>query len=230
MKNVHQRKRAKIVLQTSLGLKVFKGKPKGPVGVLKFSGLLEPIWEAAGQDDPYADLWLLRIYEALRKARSQLLSIETEHRKLLKQDGLEMDIFFNTEAIRISLVFKIPYAFMAAYVLADFDRVVRLCVSLNHFGLLPEKELSTVLRQAARIARQGLSSPLQWQSTGVTRKDITKNNSKAKRAKELLGEINDKVLSKEIAPPFAPKPSMSFATTTQNEGSKATEPLKQARS
>ena len=117
---------------------------------------------------------------------------------------------------------------MCSYILADFDRLIRLLLTILHLGLAPDKQILSVIRRASELIRSLQGMPLQWHKTGVTRKDILENTPLAEQAKNLMGEINSQILEGQIAPPNAPKKLLvqSFVSTTQIKGGKAAELLK----
>ena len=44
---------------------------KNAVGLLQFAALMTTIWDAAEKDDPYADWYLLKTYDAIIQLRNQ---------------------------------------------------------------------------------------------------------------------------------------------------------------
>lgn len=221
---VTQKKQVKIVLQTRLAKKLYRGGWNGAVGLPKFAGLVKRIWEASSQNDPYADLFLLRIYDRVDSTRKELQKLETKYRKLLKsKEGLEVEAFDDEQPLRIPLYFSTPYAFMCSYVLADFDRLIRVLVTVLHLGLAPDKDTLAQISRANELVRNLQGMPLQWHKTGVTRKDIAENTPLAEKAKSLMGEINSQILDGSVTPPNAPKKLsiQSSVSTTQIKGGKA---------
>ena len=126
-----QKKRAKILLHTNLAIKMFRGYDRHHVGVPYFSKLVHSIWQAAREKDPYAELYLLRIYDSLVQARREFQNLEAHYRQCFKNEiDAELDSFIDEHPLSIPLAFTTPYAFMAAYLLTD-----------------------ELLRQASRMAR-----------------------------------------------------------------------------
>ena len=67
------------------GRRADEGKP-AIIGLMGFAALIRPIWDGARADDPYADWWLVRIYEALAQAEEALR--ETQASVLTRLEAL----------------------------------------------------------------------------------------------------------------------------------------------
>jgi integrating conjugative element protein (TIGR03761 family) len=145
-----------------------------------------------------------------KQTRRELQQVENEYKKYLtSESGVELEPLVDEEPLSIPLHFHTPYGFMGAYLLADFDRFIRLMISIRHYALMSDKEILTVVHDLNRKVRRALSEPLQWKSTGVTREDIKLKTDKAGLALAAMGRISEAVLSKKIAPPFSPKPVLN---------------------
>lgn len=194
---------AHLILQTKTAKKLFRGKKKGPIGVFRFSSLVLRIWKAAAQDDPYADLFLVRIYDQITQIQQELQAVNKLFGEKLQNQYIEVKVAECKNPVRIPLSFATPYGFMAAYLLADFDRLVRYVMTVKYLGILKEGESEDIKIFRAKIQRL-LAISFQWRYTGVTRNDLLHNNALAQRAKKIMGEINLPVFKKVIRSPHSP--------------------------
>ncbi len=202
---VEQKKQATLVLKTGLGRNTYRGIPKGRFGMKKFGFLVRKIWEASSKDDPYADLFLMRIYDLTVKVRNKLRAISAEHEGLLKQHpGMLLDVCLTEKPYTVPLYYGTPYAFIAAHMVADFDRVVQVMVAVRHFGLLESRFVTQKISDARSLVYQVLAMPFRWHETGITRQDIFLNKPLAEEAKKRMGNLPEPVLSRAAVPPFHP--------------------------
>ena len=202
-----------LTLHTKVGLLLFNGNWRfGRMGLVQFASLTTILWRAFKEDDPYAELYLLKIYEAIEETKKKLKDYELLFQNQLKNlRGFEIDIFKNPAPLKQPLRFGTPFSYMAAMLIEQVDYVNRQLFTLNRMGLIPEENLVTndLIREIQKVFRL----PRAWRYTGVTRKDIIEKNQKAQQAQELLGEIPTTVLNNEITFRFLPKPKCANLKT-----------------
>lgn len=194
------------ILHTNIAKSLFNGNWRhGTMGLLQFATLMSELWKASKADDPYAEQYLLKTYDALEEAKSKL----KEQEAILQQQlnnlrGFRVDLYHNTSPFSYQLQFATPFPFLAAMLIEHVDYVNRQLFTLNRFGLIPEKEVSP--SELMREIQAVFNVPKSWKHTGVTRKDILEGNQKSKIAQKLLGELSPTVLRKEIKFRFLAKP------------------------
>lgn len=193
--------KASIILQTKPAQRLFMNS----VGVTEFSKRMNQIWQSAAQDDPFADLFLLRIYDALVQTRRKLSEYKDKYQHILMEaeDGVRLEIGESTKPLEFPLDFLTPYGYMASYMLADFDKLTRLFLTLRRLGLI-DGYFKEALSEANTLILDVLSKPSEWHFTGVTRKDMQEKNQLAKKAIELMGKISPKILQAKLRSPHAP--------------------------
>lgn len=195
-----------IVLHTRIVQSLFNGSWRhGKLGLIQFAKIVSSIWTAAKQDDPYAEWYLMKTYQALFSAREQVKKIEatlTEHFSTLR--GIEVNAYMNTKPITHPLTFSTPFGFMGAYLIADVDFILRQYLTLERMGISLHNE-NISIKQIVQLVQDAFSVPRHWRRTGVTRQDISENNQKASRANEKLGDIPESILHKQITFAFLPK-------------------------
>ena len=63
------------------------------VGLVGFADRLRLIWQAARNDDPYADWWLIRIHEAIEQARELVSRSQSQiDEKLAQSPAIEVRV------------------------------------------------------------------------------------------------------------------------------------------
>lgn len=195
-----------IVLHTRIAQSLFNGSWKlGKMGLLQFARVVSALWDAARKDDPYAEWYLLKTYQALFDARKQIKAMEEVLATYFNTiRGVEVNTVISSNPINHPLTFATPFGFMGAYLLADVDYVLRQLLTLERIGIPVDSE-STSIKQVIKHIQAAFSEPRHWRRTGITRQDIEENNEKAKNVTEKFGKVPDSVLHKKIAFAFLPK-------------------------
>lgn len=194
-----------INLHTRIANSLFKGSYRpGKWGLLQFATHTAQLWRAVKYGDPYAEWYLLKIYDALSAAHEKLAGLEKQlNLQLMGQRGIQI-IANETYEFRYPLSFASPFGYMGAYLLIHFDNVILQFVTLKRFGIFVNDH-ANLIDDVIKIVWQVFSLSSKWRNTGVTRKDIIENNPIAIKAKELLGDLPDAILQKKITFTFMPK-------------------------
>ncbi|MES9927668.1 MAG: PFL_4669 family integrating conjugative element protein [Candidatus Thiodiazotropha sp. 6PDIVS] len=162
------------------------------VGLVRYGMNMKRIWTSAGRDDPYADWILLQTESALNEARDKIndLRQETEERLATVSIGIHIDVAHSIEPVHIPLQFANAYGYMGAYLIADFDQLVRTVLTARHVGLLTGDQSTHSLYQTSRMVRRAFAFSSQWKFSLVTRTDVRNNTPMAAKAKELMPKID----------------------------------------
>ena len=181
------------------------GKP-AIIGLMRFSAMLRPIWSGAANDDPWADWWLVRIERELQESKEALEALMGNVEKRLRSvRGVDVELAHSIEPVRVSLSFSSPYAFMGAYLLADFDALVRATLTGRHVGLLDRLSAErNFLYEGGRIVRRAFNAAYGYRYLGVVREDLRQGTAKAKRARDMLGDVPQEVVDGELRAAHAP--------------------------
>ena len=156
-------------------------------------------------EDPYAEWYLLKSYQALFDTREKLKVIETQLTSMLNSiRGIEIDSCISTKPVNYPLQFATPFGYMGAYLVADVDYVLRQRLMLERIGI-PMPNENMAIKKMVSYVQDVFAIPRKWRHTRVTRKDIEKNNENAQRAKEQLGEVPEIVLKQKVSFAFLPK-------------------------
>lgn len=192
------RSQASMVIQTRQAQRLVEGRDKtGPtiIGMTAFGRRTRNLWLSAQNDDPYADWFLIRIEEAIEAARAFIQEKNKAMRQLLSvMEGVKIDVAVSTAPVAIPLQFTNPYGYMGAYLIADFDELVRWVLTARHFGLIDRGKSLEVLNGASRPIRRAFHYVVEWHFTSINREDVRKATAAAKHAAQVMGELPQDIL------------------------------------
>jgi len=174
------------------------------MGLLQFAKLMQSLWQAAKEDDPYAEWYLMRTYEQITLLKEEVKNAEIMCQKKFDQlRGLEVQVVDNIKPVKFPLKFSTPFGYMAAYLIADLDYFFRQTNILKQLGILIEEHYKPAYFVQKTYVLFAHSR--RWQYTGVTRKDIKENNQMAQKARGLMGNIPMPILNNELQFLFLPR-------------------------
>lgn len=186
------------------------------LGLMQFSKYLNQMADAARNDDPYADWFLLQAEEALEAASSGIASLRGRIGKLLDSvPAMQVEVAQSTKPLRITLNFAASYAYWTTRVITDYDELVRMVLTARHVAYMDATAERGVLNEASRMVRRVFESTARYRYTGITRAEVQQATEPARQAAELMGQLPVDILEKRQRPKFAP------AITRTATGSKA---------
>lgn len=202
--------RVELIINTPAAQKLLTGSiNKGDVGLLQFTVLIAEIWKQAERDDPYADWYLVKIYDAMVTLKNQLAAeIQLQQQALNKinsTSGFIIKAFSSEKPLVKTVWFKTPYGYLGAQLIAVFDELIRTVVTASHVGVILDKGHEAVRDEWAGKIIDLFKLPLKWQAFDITRDDVVAKNDKAKLAQKALGKLPEVILTKKLRSPFAPK-------------------------
>lgn len=176
------------------------------VGLFNFASLLRMIWLGARQDDPYADLWLIRIHQALQDGGQELLHMHSMLDDLLKKipEGIKVSLAETQSPMEVPLRFATPYAFTGAYFLCGYDKYIRKALTARHVGILSWSGANSEQNRAGKLVRRTFLAATGYRFTGVTRTDIANNTTRAIFAARQMGMVPKGILEGSERAPYAP--------------------------
>lgn len=193
--------RASVMIQTFDAKRIVVGRRRSLdgkahiVGLIDFGSRVRKVWDAAVKDDPYADWYLLRIEQAIHSARSRIgkeLALMREHLARVPK-GVAISTV-TAKGIRIPLTFASPYGYMAAYLVADYDTLVRLARTALRHGLIGSGEGRLVISRGAKWIRSAFTLVTQWHHLDITRRDVVQGSQRAQMAQAIMGVLPDAVM------------------------------------
>lgn len=195
-----------LLLHTRNAQALFKGQwRRNSMGLLQFANLMQKMWQAVKEGDPYAEWHLMTIYEHIEALKTDMQQLERHcQEKIAQLRGFDVQLFHQVNPLRVLLQFSTPFAYMAAHLLADFDYLSRQAYTLKRLGLVLELDKLPV--KIKFKLRRLFESPLRWRYTGITRQDILDNNQKAQAVKKMMGTLPVAILNQDIQFALLPKP------------------------
>lgn len=178
--------------------RVRKGNKPAITGLLGFASQMNTLWQAAADDDPYADWWLVRVEEAIAAAQAFLAT------QRVQVNGVALDNFRFRVGISHSrrpqtlmLQFATPHAYRAAQLLGEYDALVCQCLTLKHVGACPSGQMGDRIALGAHRLRGVFSLPQGFRVFAINRADVHHNTKRAQQARAHLGELPLDILSGE---------------------------------
>lgn len=198
-----------MLLHTRQAVAVAKGRKEvkdtnGVVKVPKIFGLFEfgtkvnLLWLAAKADDPYADWWLIKISEAIDDAGQQIERMRQEADGLLAAASQDHEIKItlprSSRPVEVPLKFNRAYGYAAAFLIADYDRMVRHVQAARHHHLMRLQRADQLIEDGAHRIRSVLGLPYRWTHLSITRDDVRQGTQRASKAAKMMGELPQEVL------------------------------------
>ena len=200
-----------LTLQTRQAQQLVRGRnampDKPPItGLVGFADRLRLIWQAARNDDPYADWWLIKVHEGIEAAGTLIGHRQQALDTLLQQVGsMEVTIAASQHPFRMPLQFANPYAYQGARLLSVYDTLACHALTAQHVGLLDSQSGNAELGVCARKVRSVFAIPQSYRFLGIDRSQIRKGTGEIQRAYQLMGEVPEDVLNGERQAPLAPR-------------------------
>lgn len=204
--------RASVLIQTFDARRIVVGRRRSQdgkasiVGLIEFGSRVRKIWDAAAKDDPYADWYLVRIEEAIHRARTRIgreLALMRNHLESVPE-GIEIAMV-SSKGTRIPLTFACPYGYMAVYLVADYDLLVRQVRTALRHGLIGSGEGRVVIIRGAKWIRSVFALVTQWHHLDITRAAVRQGTRQAQMAEAIMGVLPEAVMAGKQRAKQAPK-------------------------
>ena len=201
-----------LTLQTHQARYLLQGRAATPdkspiIGLIGFADRLRVIWQAARQDDPYADWWLIQLHEAITAIGSVLDQQQADLTDQLEQmTALAVSVAASKHPCRVRLRFANPYAYRAAQLLGTFDRLVCAAMTARHVGVLDGAACKAVQQMGTRKLRARLVLPQRYRCLKIDRNDVCAETGNSRLARQVMGELPADILRGERLPPLLPRP------------------------
>jgi integrating conjugative element protein (TIGR03761 family) len=199
-----------IILHTRQAQRLFLGRRKTDdkpaiIGLTAFSSMISKIWEAAAQDDPYADWFLLKAEQAIEEAQAQIKARQHEVDVRLKsRERVHIEVAASLEPVEMPLGFPTPFGYMGAYLIEDYDQLVLSLLTAVHVALMPRDAAMAALSHTGRIIRRTFLTPTQYKHLAITRKDLEMMTQRGAEAVKAMGELSKEVLEGTLRSRYAP--------------------------
>jgi integrating conjugative element protein (TIGR03761 family) len=199
-----------LTVQTSQAQQLIHGREGTPdkptiIGLIGFADRLRVIWQAARNDDPYADWWLIMVHDAIEVAETTIGRRQAGLVKQLEQlTAMEVSVAASQRPYRVHLQFANPYAYRGAQLLAEYDRLVCTALTARHIGLLDGAAYVQVRNACARKLRALFMIPQSYRFLKIARESVHKATGRSDEARQTMGEIPDEILRGERQAPLVP--------------------------
>ncbi|MFT0140863.1 PFL_4669 family integrating conjugative element protein [Alcanivoracaceae bacterium MT1] len=202
----------RMTIQTRVAQRLIHGRRADPasgtpaiVGLYRYAAMTRQLWTAAGNDDPYADWWLLRVEQETDAVREQIQRLRQHIDRFLEgAPAMDIALAHSLEPAVVELTFGTPYAYQGAYLLADLDELVLAIMTGRFVGLLDRETFERHLEESGRGVRRLFATIQGYRHLAVTRDDVRQATQKGQRAIELMGELPGEILSGELRAAHAP--------------------------
>lgn len=176
------------------------------IGLVGFADRLRVIWQAARNDDPYADWWLVRVHEAIGQARAFIRQSQAGiEERLAQSPAIEVAVAESLHPYRVPLQFANPYAYQGAQLIGEYDILVRTLLSGCHVGLLDRPSSERIVQLGGRRIRGLFNVPQGYRFLGIDRNSVRRQDAKALQAQDAMGALPATVLSGEQQAPLVPR-------------------------
>lgn len=211
-----------MTLHTKDAFRMFTGRQADMEGRImpiaggkRFAAVLKSIWYLSGNDNPYADWILIRMYHGLLELRTHLARVTQEREDaiaLLHRKGLSLFVMASRRPKTVELGFRSPYGYAAAEAIVEFDYYVRMIKTLIHKDRLSDGEGRAAIRELGRRMRSLFLEPVRWERyllreelRQLSRSDFLPGadeeaGKRVKAAVALFGELPRKVFTGMEAP------------------------------
>ena len=200
-----------LTVQTRQAQQLIHGRAATPakpaiIGLVGFADRLRVIWQAARNDDPYADWWLIKIHEAIEVNVDYVRNWQREMRELLHQmPAMDISIAESSRPYRIALRFANPYAYQAARLLSEYDALVCRVSTAHHVGLLDSETRTGLIKSCARKLRAAFLIPQGYRFLKLDRESVRKGSGRSHEAHQAMGKVPDAILSGEHQAALVPR-------------------------
>lgn len=101
-----------------------------------------------------------------------------------------IELAASVDPIQVPVMFAHPYGFLGAYLLADYDELVRTALTARHVGLMDRDQVWRVLLTVGRAVRRTFNLPVTaWRYTGVTRTNLRARDVLAQRVEAVYAAV-----------------------------------------
>ena len=192
-------------LQLVRGRNATRGKP-AIIGLVHFAERLRLIWQAARNDDPWADWWLIRVHESIEAGALYLQDRETEMKALLARcTAMDVTVAGSEHPSRVPLQFANPYAYRGARLLAQYDTLVCMVLTARRVGLLDSEASDQVIRSCGHKLRSTFTGVHGYRFTGASRESLECGDTRSDEALAAMGKVPDEIVRREQRAPIVPR-------------------------
>ena len=118
----------------------------------------------------------------------------------------------------VALQFANPYAFRAAQMLAEFDRLICTVMTIRHLGVASPPTLDEQFEASGRWLRRVFALPQGYYFCDIDRNAVKQGTQCARNACDRMGEVPDDIMRGEKLPSLRPTPFRDPLTSLPSTG------------
>lgn len=212
-----------IKLDTKEAVALFYGRKETDdvnriIGLKGFSEKVKYINNAAHNDDPYADFFLLEIESTLTETKTTLIRWQENLTKLAFAGSLlKVNQGSSIKPVQLETSFASVYANIALDLLKRADNLLLTVHAFKHTGLMSRIEANNEVNKVNKLLRKTFLSADHYKFFSVNRMDVKHKTARYKQAhiamrftEELPEGIIDKTIRAEHAPNIILSPDEVF--------------------
>ncbi len=222
-----------LTLHTHHASRIWRGRAPaedrpGIIGLNGFVSIMNTMKRGAEQDDPYSDWWMLRVEDKLTQTKATLHALREQVDQVLADvpPALSLGENLNVQPVKLPLFIGAQLGFMAVYLLAEYDDLVRKLILAHHTALIDRHTQDRWLEDGAHALRSLFSAAQQYRYSGTKRDDFAAKNAAARAALEKFGALPQDVLEgtrrSRFAPPIVRQSGIAAGKTTPSSQPAAT--------
>ncbi|HDX3229560.1 TIGR03761 family integrating conjugative element protein [Escherichia coli] len=217
-----------IELHTHIATRTWTGRLADPeknlraiIGMPRLLSILNIIRMDSVVDNPYADMWMLRLEERLLAAREDMDALISDTKTVFSQlpEMMTVEGCLSVAPARFPVFASTQLGFIAIYLLTDYDSLMRNALLANHMALLSRTELDALNDRGGNLIRSILVLTQRYRRIPVTRQDIRESNARSRAALEQGGEVPEDIFDgtrrSAYAPPLRPAPDDATAVAPE---------------
>lgn len=202
-----------IELHTHLATRTWTGRQPDPaenihgiIGIPRFLNIMNVIRLDALADNPYADLWMLRLEERLLSAREEMNTLINSMKTVFSQlpEMMSVEGCASIQPARFPVFASTQLGFIAIYLLTDFDELMRNALLARHMALIDRIHMNDLRQKGGNLIRSILVLAQKYRRIPVSRQDIRESNARAVAAEELVGPVPEDIFDGSRRSAYAP--------------------------
>lgn len=187
------------------GRKPINGKG-GILGLNGFLFITNRINIGSRQDDPYCDWWMLQIEEKIDQVNAQLKRLQAQVNEVFASvpPAFTLGENLNVQPANLPVFAGSHLGYLAIFVLAQYDEIVRKALLAHHIALIDHLALEHWLAQGDHCLRSLFATVQDYRYSGINRKDIVLGTAAARIVAEKFGEVPPDIMDGSRRSRFSP--------------------------
>ncbi|MCX8965982.1 TIGR03761 family integrating conjugative element protein [Erwinia psidii] len=191
-----------IELHTHLATRTWTGRQPNPAGnihgiisIPRFLNIMNIIRLDSMADNPYADIWMLRLEERLLAAREEMNLLIDSMKTVFSQlpEMMTVEGCTSIQPARFPVFASTQLGFIVVYLLTDFDELMRNALLAQHMALINRVEMNDLRQRGGNLIRSILVLAQKYRRIPVNRQDIREGNARALAAEEQAGPVPEDI-------------------------------------